>query len=173
MSTLDPTQIFWVGENPNRNRPILMVWSSGSGPSISSRLSVGFEFWSQCRYLDVGADIWPDRSRFGRYLAGFVKSRLDLNEISPIWWISCCSSSKNKKYHQIRWITVDFKKLFVGKPLDLAGFCWFYGRVGWFRFLGRKPASRPEGIEFYRWRLVDDCRIDRFGWWPIGFGWVR
>ena len=79
----------------------MLVGSAGSGRVEFSSSSVDFNFYLWCRYFgqfqwDL-ADIWPDSSRYGRYLAKFVeiwpdhdkillalvRSRLDLNEISP------------------------------------------------------------------------------------------
>ena len=121
--------------------------------------------------FEAGANIsLPDRLRSGRYLAGSVDSGLDLNEISldlvdfMLLFIGKSKISPN---------LVDFKKLFVRKPLNLARFCWFYGRVRWLGFLGSKPASRPKGIGSCGWQPPGDCRIDQFGWWPVGFGRVR
>ena len=147
MPDLDLTRSFWVGKNQNRNQPVLMVGSSGLGPSVLGKLSVGFRFWSRCQYFAKSIKIW---SIFGRI---WTRSR---------WYLVGSGG-----FH------VDFKKLFVEKLLDLAGFCWFYGWVEWLGFLGRKPASQPEGIGSCGWRPVGDCRIDRFRWWSIGFGRVR
>ena len=74
----EPTRIFRVGKNRNRNRPILMVGSSGSGPSGFGLCRFGFGFRRQFRYFAAGADISPNRSRSGRYLAGSVESGVDL-----------------------------------------------------------------------------------------------
>ena len=74
----EPTRIFRVGKNRNRNRPVLMAGSSGSGPSGFGLVSFGFGFRCQFRYFAAGADISPDRSRSGRYLAGSVESGVDL-----------------------------------------------------------------------------------------------
>ena len=74
----------------------MLVGSAGSGYVGFLCSSVGFNFYHWCRYFgqfqwDL-ADIWPDSSRYGRYLARFldhdkillalVRSGLDLDEIS-------------------------------------------------------------------------------------------
>ena len=54
----EPTRIFRVGKNRNRNRPVLMVGSSGSGPLGFGLVSVRFRvsppvsiFRRRCRYF--------------------------------------------------------------------------------------------------------------------------
>ena len=51
----DPTRKIRVGEKQNLNRPVIMVGSSGSGPS-------GFGFHRHCRYFAGSVEIWA-RSR--------------------------------------------------------------------------------------------------------------
>ena len=79
----------------------MLVGSAGLGRVEFSSSSVGFNFYLWCRYFgqfqrDL-ADIWPNLSRYGQYLARFVEiwpdhdkillalvgSGLDLDKISP------------------------------------------------------------------------------------------
>ena len=80
---IDLSRMFRVGENQNRNQSVLMVESSGSGSSSFGFVSIGFGFCRRCRYFTAGADIWLDWLRFGQYLVRSIKSKLDLDEISP------------------------------------------------------------------------------------------
>ena len=108
-----------------------MVRSSSSGPSSFGFVSISFRFCHRCRYFAIGADIWLDRSRFGQYLVGSIKSGLDLDEIlsnltrsggfqvalrrkikniskfDGLQWISSSSLSENL------WISSDFVDFMV------------------------------------------------------------
>ena len=81
----EPTRIFRVGKIRNRNRPVLMVGSFGSGSSGFGLCRFSFGFRCQFRYFASDVDISPDRSRSGRYLAGFVESGVDLTGSRRIW----------------------------------------------------------------------------------------
>ena len=54
---LNLTRIFWLGKNQNRNQPVLMVGSSGSGRRVSGWCQFGFGFCHRFRYFIVGADV--------------------------------------------------------------------------------------------------------------------
>ena len=116
-------EVFRLGENQNRNWPILMVGSSGSGLSVSGRLSVGFGFWSQCRYFVAGSiKIWPifgrthqlwtrsrrDLARSGGFHATLCQKIKNIAGSGGLQWISRSSLSENL------WISSDFIDFMVG-----------------------------------------------------------
>ena len=125
-----------------------MAGSSGSGSLVSSRLSVGFGFWSQCQYFIASADIWSDRSRFGRYLARSVDFGLDLDEISPdLARSGGFHAALRRKIKNIagsgglQW----FQEALCPKTFGSRRILLIYGRVRWLGFLGGNSPANSKG----------------------------
>ena len=121
----------------------------GSSSLVSGRLSVGFRFWSWCRYFVVGADIWPDRSRSGRYLARSIDSGLDLDEISldltksSGFHVALCWKIKNIVGSSgLQWISRSFLSKNLWISLDFVDFMVKSGGSG---FWGGNPPADPKG----------------------------
>ena len=154
----NPTQIFRVGENQNRNRPVLMVGSSSSGPLGFGLVSIQFQ---------VSPPV-PIFRRQCRYFAESVKYGVDLDKISPD--------------------LVDFKQIFVGKSkispdlVDCSGFqvalcrktfrsrrillILWSGLVAWvFREETCQPTQRDRVLQVVTYRRPSDWSIQVVAIW--------
>ena len=129
----EPTRIFRMGENQNRNRPILMVGLSGSGPSVFGFVLVGFGFPRRCRNFAWSGEIW---SIFGRIRRIWTRSQWNIAGSCWIWWISSRTSLEKQKYRR-------YLSFFVEIPLNVAGCFDLMVGSGGSGFWGGNPPTDP------------------------------
>ena len=134
----DPTRTILVGENQNRNIPVLMVRSSSLGPSVFRFVPVGFEFRHRCRNFVRSGEIWPI---FGWIHWIWTRSRWNIAKSHRIWWISSTSLSEKQKYRRYLYFLLEnlwmsrgsggFQVDLRWKSKNIAGICHFLSENLW------------------------------------------